>query len=177
MVLIGYEIFITITKLAEMRFITPICFIIYVVSNFIRFTLQENLIKNGLTPDYFLHTGKLIGVVSAISLFVCFYTIEISYKYIVKAVCYNSSKSFYIYLIQWAVIIKLDSMGFRKLILFKEYNNLFIEVLYTISYTIICFIISFALVIALEFFGNIFKKISYSVFKDKNYINLFPFKQ
>lgn len=59
-----------------------------------------------------------------------------------KIICYVGKNTFYIYLIHFLVIKKLDSFGFGKWLLLKSGNEAVGEVIYTFCYITVVFAIS-----------------------------------
>ena len=60
----------------------------------------------------------------------------------IPIICYIGKNTFYIYLIHFLVIKKLDSLGFGKWLLLKSGNAAVGEVVYTLCYIIVVFGIS-----------------------------------
>lgn len=165
-VLIGYELSIY----EEENFVNSkrknmkLGIILYSLSIGVRFLLQLLLYNKFNNPEYFLHTGRIINLTSALGIFLFFKSIQINTK-LNNIIIFISSNTFNIYLIHYALITKLDSIGFKKIILNMFSKNLIGEVFFNFIYTILIFITCLFISIIMKNLIKVVKSSFYYSFK------------
>lgn len=161
-VLIGYELSIKEKSLfANNKNKTmKVGIVLFVIGITARFLLQIFLYNKFLNPEYLLHTGRITNITSSLGIFLFIKSIQINEK-LHNIIKYIASNTFYIYLIHYPLIMKLDSIGIKEIILRKFSTNFIDEFLFNLVYAMIIFFICFVIIIIIKQL----KKVSYYIKK------------
>ncbi len=138
LVLLGYEISCYKDTIKNNKKIGIVAFLCFIVVNSVRYKLEmQYMIVNHLVKEEaFINWDTLFGIISAVSLFIAVYTIEINNKTLSSIITWISGMTFGIYLIHYLVIAKIDLFKFEKISTIK------FEMLYMIVGIITIFFMS-----------------------------------
>lgn len=141
-VILGYEIYQKREILYDNKKLFLCGIVIYLTAHVLLTFFQLVLYKRDYTIGHVFSWDSTFAILGAVGLTISVFSIEFKSGRLEKIVCYIEKNTFYIYLIHFLVIKKLDSLGFGKWLLFKSGNAAVGEVVYTLCYIIVVFGIS-----------------------------------
>lgn len=157
-VLLGYEIFVHRDKIKNNKKLCILSGIAFVLINVIRYKIE---MKYMVMNNFFEITGRetfadwrhtALNFVSALSLFMFFYSFEIKGEKISKIINWIADKTFGIYLIHYVLLAKIDLYKFDKI------GNLVYELIYLFIGLIVIFTSSLLITCLLRTFKNLIFK-------------------
>lgn len=151
-VLVGYELFLHKDKIKNhKKLIFILSSITFVVVNFIRYKLEvKYMVVNSFTniggrEGFVEWKDTIISLISALSIFMAVYSIDIKNINLQKIITWFSDKTFGIYLIHYLFIAKVDLYKFEKIEKFYQ------EMIYLLLATIITFAVSTLIVTLIKY--------------------------
>ena len=154
-VFLGYELYLLKDKIKSNKKIGIIGFIIFIAINVIRYRAEmQYMIMNHIVKEEAFNSWKnTFGFISAVSLFIAIYSINIKNQKLSKFITNISSLTYGIYLVHYMLIAKIDIYKFEKISTFK------FEMLYMLLGTLFIFIVSGLIVYVIRIIKSLKNKI------------------
>ena len=152
-VLIGYELYLNKDKIKNNVKIRWFGILLIIITNIIRYNLQYKLLQLDTSKINYLHSTNTFGTLCSLGYFIFILSFDIKKETIInKIILKISQNSFYIYLIHYPLIMRINTMGYMNEIETKMKVLGFTgKCLYTIIYGIIVLIISTFISIIIQF--------------------------
>ncbi len=146
MVLLGYELYCQKDRIKNNKKYTILGLAVFGMINIIRYKaeMQYMIINYIVKEEAFISWDTIFGVISAVSLFVAVYSLNIKNEFLCKIISKLSSMTFGIYLVHFMIIAKIDIFKFEKISTVK------FEILYMVLGTLTIFIVSLSIVLVLK---------------------------
>lgn len=172
-IMIGKEIYKKIDKIKENKKIRIIGAFMVVFGNIIRIIAQYFACKFDITNQVFFSWGYGFTYITAIGLALFILSFDFKPNKINNCLLFLASKTYYIYLVHWAVMEKLKNVSQNIFnILGNNRMNFLGENLYTIINILMVFVVSLIVSVIIEMvwklIKNIFFKIQKIIIKDKS---------
>lgn len=173
-VLIGYELYLNKDKIKNNVKLRWIGILLIIITNIIRYNLQYKLLQMDTSKINYLHSTNTFGTLCSLGWFIFILSFDIRKETIInKMILKISQNSFYVYLIHYPLIMRINSMGYTNEMEAKMKVLGFTgKCLYTITYGIIVLIISIFISIIIQFVvKNILKLIKRNIQLVKQKLN------
>lgn len=157
-VLLGYELFVHKDKIKNNKKVCILSGLAFVAINVIRYKLEMNYM---VLNNFFEITGRetfvdwkctALNFVSALSIFMFFYSFDIKGEKLSKIINWIADKTFGIYLIHYLLLAKIDLYKFDKI------GNLIYELIYLAVGVVVIFISSLLIVLLIRLIKDMFLK-------------------
>lgn len=164
-VLIGYEIYLNIDQIRDgnkSSWLIAIFFLIFIIGNILRSILQIILYEINSSNQYLMSWDNIFSLICASAFTIFILMLKINVKKWYYCIRYFSGKTYYIYLIHWAVIERLKTNGFFSYI--GNINklsdgNVSGTIFYTIESIIVVFGICLSIIAIGEFIFDMFLRL------------------
>lgn len=141
-VLIGYEIYMHKDKIKGNKLVGLVALISYFGIHILSSYLQCQYYLRDINNGHELSWNSSIAIIGAVGLTVFILSLDIKRNYTKAIINRIGSYTLYIYLIHWSVLIRLNSMKVQESILKMNSNSFWGELLYTLEYSLLIFVIS-----------------------------------